>query len=373
MALLGAACGCARRPPPPAPVYYPPLPDRPRIQYLCRLVSAEDVRRKRSSFARFILGEERRRLVDYVVRPYGMAFWNGKLYVCDSGARRGVVFDFQQKQFATFGDKGPYRLQMPINVSVGPGGEKYVADTLGGRILVLDRDDQPVRALGGDPEIKPCDVVWHEGELYVADLRSDSIVVLDPRRGRERRRFGHKGAEPGEFFQPTNVAFGPEGHLYVCDTLNARVQVLDAQGRVVRIVGSRGRGLGQMVRPKGIAVDPEGRLYVADAAAETVLVYNPQDQLLVLLGGPGIGRGDLSLPAKVAISLEGIEHFARYASPDFRVEYLIFVSSQLGPNKINVYGFGTYLGSVPAEEEEQGASVSATRTRVGADRPRMAP
>ena len=60
---------------------------------------------------------------------------------------------------------------------------------------------------------------------------------------------------------------------------------------------------------------------------------------------------DMNLPAKVAISYEGIEYFAEHAAPDFRIEYLIFVSNHLGPNKIGVYGFGTYLGPLPAEGE----------------------
>jgi hypothetical protein len=65
----------------------------------------------------------------------------------------------------------------------------------------------------------------------------------------------------------------------------------------------------------------------------------------------------------VAISYEGIEHFAARASPDFRIEYLVFVSSQLGPNKINVYGFGTYSGHVPAEGDTAGPTASPRPTR----------
>jgi DNA-binding beta-propeller fold protein YncE len=320
------------------------------VQYLCRLNAGADVRRPRSTFARFILGEERQRADDRVSRPYGMAFWQDKLYVCDSGARRGLVFDFAEKDFRTFGEQGPFQVQMPINVSLGPDGEKYVTDTVAGRVFVLDSQDQPVRALGARLGMKPCDVVWHEGELYIADLKTDTIRVLDPVQGVERRRFGGTGSAPGKFFQPTNLALGPAGHLFVCDTLNARVQVLDRSGGVVRIVGSRGRALGQLVRPKGIAVDRAGRLYVCDAAAETVLLYNREGRLLMALGGPGPGPGGLSLPAKVAISYDGTEHFAKYASPDFRVEYLVFVSNQLGPNKICVYGFGVYTGSAPVDE-----------------------
>ena len=344
--VLAILAGCSRPPArPAAPDFYPPLPEKPRVQFLCALNSSEDVRPQPGGFARFVLGASGKREVDYLVRPYGMALWEGKLYVCDSGARRGDVFDFKGKDFRTFGEEGPFRLGLPVNVSVGPEGEKYVTDTLRGQVLVLDRDDRPARSFVREDEMKPCDAVRYGGELFVADLKTNTILVLDAASGKLLRQFGRAGSEPGEFYQPTNLAFGPEGHLFVSDTLNARVQELDRDGKVVRVIGSRGRALGQMVRPKGIAVDRAGRLYVCDAATESVQLFDPEGRLLMIVGRPGSGRGGLSLPAKVALSYDGVEYFAKHAALGFHVEYLIFVSSQLGPSKINVYAFGTYSGA----------------------------
>lgn len=348
LALLLAA-GCATpRPAPLPPVFYPPAPEAPRVQFLCSLNSSANVAPPPSAFARFLLGDDRLRNATQLVRPYGLALWQHRLYVCDSGSRQGVVFDFALRECRTFGLEGLFRFGQPINVSVGPGGEKYVTDTVRGQVLVFDRDDQPARALGRPNEMKPCDALWHDGQLYVADLKSNSILVLDPQSGRVLRQIGRAGSGPGQFAQPTNLAFGPDGCLYVSDTLNARVQVLDRSGQVVRVVGTLGRAPGQMVRPKGIAVDRQGRLYVCDAAAEVVQVFDTEGRLLMFLGGPGPGRGALALPAKVAISYTGIEHFAGHAAPGFQIEYLLFVGNQLGPDKINVYAFGAASGRAPA-------------------------
>ncbi|HPD16586.1 MAG TPA: hypothetical protein PLE19_16655 [Planctomycetota bacterium] len=344
---LAAGCG-APRPTPQPPVFYPPAPEAPRIQFLCSLNSSADVTPTPGAFARFLLGDDRLRSATRLVRPYGLAFWEHRLYVCDSGSRQGVVFDFALRECRTFGREGLFRFGQPINISVGPDGEKYVTDTVRGQIVVFDRDDKPLRALGRPGELKPCDAVWHQGELYVADLKSNSIQVLDPQSGRVRRQIGASGSGLGQFAQPTNLAFGPDGLLYVSDTLNARVQVLEPSGQVVRSVGTLGRGLGQMVRPKGIAVDRQSRLYVCDAAAEVVQVFDAEGRLLMFLGGPGPGRGTLALPAKVAISYTGIEHFVGHAAPGFQIEYLLFVGNQLGPDKINVYGFGANKGGAPA-------------------------
>ncbi len=280
-----------------------------------------------------------------------MAWREGKLYVCDSGARRCAVFDFAGRAFRTFGDRGPHRLALPINISLGAQGEKYVADTGLGAVLVFDSADQAVRSITLPEGMKPCDALWYDGALYVADLKSDAVLVFDPESGRLLRRIGKGGDQPGEFHQPTNLAFGPDGSLYVSDTLNARVQKLDRQGRVLQVIGSLGEEVGEMVRPKGIAVDRDGRLYVADAATDSVQIYDSTGRLLLMLGGPGEGPGDLSLPAKVALSYDGVACFAAYAAPEFDVECLIFVTSQLGPAKVSVYGLGTYRGRVPTETQ----------------------
>ncbi|MFW6108195.1 MAG: hypothetical protein ACOC8D_00125 [bacterium] len=281
------------------------------------------------------------------MRPYGMALWDGELTVCDSGARAAVALDFEEQAVRAFGQRGSLRLGLPVNVAVGPGGERFVTDTKRGQVAVFDRAGRPIRALRGGGEMKPCGVAWHDGVLFVSDLATDRIVVLNPRSGAVVRAFGGRGGAPGRFFQPTNLAVGPQGHLFVSDTLNARVQKLDQSGAVVGIIGSRGGARGQMVRPKGIAVDRDGRLYVADAATESVQLYDREGRLLMSLGEPGVGRGQLALPAGVAVSYQGLDLFAEDVAAGFRLEYLVFVSCHLGPNKINVYGFLRPHGARP--------------------------
>ena len=377
IALGGALClvalsGCTRPArQPPAPVFYPPPPAPPRVQFLRSLRSSDDIRREPSAFERLVLGSAGSHLVEELVRPYGLAFWHDKLYVCDSGARRGVVLDFARRQFRTFGTAGAYRLGLPVNVSLGPRGEKYVTDTARGQVVVYDASDRPVRAITREGGMRPCDALLHEGELFVADLKTNTVLVLDPGRGQVLRELGGSGSKPGQFFQPTNLAFGPSGHLFVSDTLNARVQKLDRQGKVVQVIGSRGRRLGEMVRPKGIAVDREGRLYVADSATDSVQLFDAEGRLLLLIGGPGAGRGCLSLPAKVALSYDGIEHFAAQAAAGFEIEYLILVSSQLGPSKVSIYGFGRWTGARPpgAEGVERIELPAAPRGQPGRGQP----
>ncbi len=62
-----------------------------------------------------------------------------------------------------------------------------------------------------------------------------------------------------------DIAFGPEGLIYVADGYaNGRIVVFDSTGQKVREWGQRGAGLGEFNLPHGIAISPDGIVYVAD-------------------------------------------------------------------------------------------------------------
>ena len=348
---LLAGCGQSSGPDPSVvkPLFYPPLPQMPRIQFLRTLAHATDVEPPPGFVEGFVVGqEEADQVAKSVARAYGLTFRDGKLYVCDSGTNRAIVFDLAGRKFETLDEKRAYRFKSVINISVAPDGRTFVTDTQAGQVVVFDRDDRLIRKLSTGQGMKPCDVIWREGKLYVSDLASGTVVIFDPDSGRVLGRIGKRGRGLGQLLWPTNIAFGPDGRLYVCDTLNACVQVFDAEGKYVQMIGSLGMAIGKMVRPKGIAVDRASRLYVADSATNSVQIFDRQGRLLLMLGQAGQGRGEMDLPSKVHISYEAVKYFDKHSSANFNVEYVIFVANQFGPNKINVYGFGTYAGVVPA-------------------------
>jgi len=89
-----------------------------------------------------------------------------------------------------------------------------------------------------------------------------------------------------------------------------------------------------------VAVDRAGRIYEVDAAFENVQIFDQAGNLLLFLGGTGQEPGSLVLPSKVIVINEDLAHFQRYAAPNFALEHVIAVTSQYGPNKLNIYGFG---------------------------------
>ncbi len=50
----------------------------------------------------------------------------------------------------------------------------------------------------------------------------------------------------------------------------------------------------------------------------------------------------MNLPAKVILDYDHVDLFRQYAVKGAKIEFLVFVSNQYGPSKINVYGFGEF-------------------------------
>jgi DNA-binding beta-propeller fold protein YncE len=285
---------------------------------------------------KFVIGE---REPGRIAKPYGVAVHGGKVFVCDTVAASVFVLDLAEKRIEALGDKPPGRLRKPINIAVDADGTRYVTDRGLQRVLVYDDQNRYVRAFGGPEVWAPTDVVISGEELYVSDLDNGQIVVVDKNSGEELRRLGEEGIERAQFMFPTNLALDRDGNIYVADTGNYRIQKVDARGRQLREFGAVGDGLGHFARPKGIAVDGEGRVYAVDAAFANIQIFDAEGRLLLVFGGAGPAPGNMYLPAKVAIDYDHIEFFADRVAPGYEVEYLIFVTNQYGPNKVNVYGF----------------------------------
>jgi hypothetical protein len=79
------------------------------------------------------------------------------------------------------------------------------------------------------------------------------------------------------FGRPTDVAWDPQGNIFVSDGyVNHRVVKFDKNGRFVKQVGSERPGSepSQFSTPHGIAVDNNGNVYVADRGNNRMQVFD---------------------------------------------------------------------------------------------------
>ncbi len=86
---------------------------------------------------------------------------------------------------------------------------------------------------------------------------------------------------------PINKPYGVEmrdGKIYVCDTRNAGVIILDLRKQQTRLLGAT--GMGRMSSPTDVAIAPDGLIYVSDAARGVIFVYSADERHIGSFGWP---------------------------------------------------------------------------------------
>lgn len=365
-AVLGALAllaGCAAPPPQAsaakAAVFYPLPPDPPRIQHLATYASPSDLQTDKAGggLKDFLLGDAKQ--TNALVRPYGVAMFDGKIYVADTRAGGLAIFDLKARSHSLMTGTGTGRMQRPFNITIDADGTKYVTDIGRNQVLVYDRGDRFVAAYGAKDGFKPVGLAIAGERLYMVDIAQHEVQVLDKRTGKLQLKFGRNNPdEDQQMLQPTNIAVGRDGDIYVVETGNFRVARYTPEGKFVRGYGEPGQSAGQFARPKGIALDRAGRLYVGDAAFQNVQIFDNDGRMLMAFGQPGNDLPGLTLPAGIAIDYDNVALFRDRADPNFTIEYLILVVSQFGPNQVDVFGFGKMSGTVyPADDKRESKAV----------------
>jgi DNA-binding beta-propeller fold protein YncE len=311
------AAGRPARPPDvktPVQTVWPSPPDEPRIRYVDVYSGAVDVgaaRKTRSlSLKEALLGKNR--VAGQVVdpnafsKPFGVAVDGfGRIIVSDTGQAAVFVADAERRTFVAIGEhtrQAPFR--MPVAVAVDANNDIYVGDSLLGQVLVFGPDLAPKRTIGRQPDmVAPSGIAIDDarGRLYVVDARKHVLLVYEAASGKLLQKVGRRGAGPGEFNFPTGVAVGPDGRVYVTDTMNCRVEVFRSNLAFETSFGELGVRPGQFRRPKGIAVDADNVVYVVDSDFNNFQMFTPAGDILMWVGELGERPGQMQLPAGIAV------------------------------------------------------------------------
>jgi len=241
---------------------------------------------------------EHPRVLFQLAQPYGMAVDSkGQLYVADT--KVGAIFIFNtETRYAELIKNGVHaHFVRIVGLAMDDNDRLFVADPGLRHVLVLNAKHETEEVItDGMAEPSMLAIDTNNRLLYVSDVKLDQVLVYDADTLKLLRKIGttghnHELTTPGDFAKPTGVAVDADGNLYVCDTLNNRIEIFDADGQFIKTFGKSGDGPGYFARPKGVTIDVDGNIWVADGLQDRVQVFNQENQLLITFGGHGLLPG----------------------------------------------------------------------------------
>src|SRR3990170_9068292 len=174
----------------------------------------------------------------------------------------------------------------------------YVANSTSGRVLVVDASGRleaivvPV-VPNGLNQLKLAGIaVTDRGEIWLSDSGNHRVMLLD-RRGELRSVIGEGIPSAGEqgFNAPAGLAIDRLGNLLVVDRLNGLVKQYSPLGVFLGALGER-----HLALPRSVAVDEAGRVYVSDEKSATVAAFGADGTYL-----GSIGQGKLQAPYGIKV------------------------------------------------------------------------
>ena len=122
-----------------------------------------------------------------------------------------------------------------------------------------------------------------QGNLWVVDAPGHVVYKMSTE-WKELMRLGVKGVAgtgPNNFNLPTDVAFAPNGDVYVTDGYgSARVVKYSRDGKFLLQWGKRGKGPGEFGLPHNLVIDAQGRVFVTDRDNQRIEVFDAGGKFL---------------------------------------------------------------------------------------------
>ena len=130
-----------------------------------------------------------------------------------------------------------------------------------------------------------------DGSLFLTDAAWGKVIHLGSD-GTYKKSWGEWNLGPHYFTQPTGIAVGKDGRVYVSEPINNRIKVFDAEGVPIRTMGGGTTGL--FYEPKALALDSEDFLYVADVGQCRIQKFDAAGQWVRTWGQRGPDQGELN-------------------------------------------------------------------------------
>jgi DNA-binding beta-propeller fold protein YncE len=255
-------------------------------------------------------------------------------------------------------------LNFPSAVAVDWSGALFIADTLNHRIRRVDSKTGIIQTIAGTGQSKwtgdggpgvsaslnePVALVLDGARLYIADQSNNRIRLLDLESGvittvAGTGDSGYNGdglpAVESALAGPSGLALDQEGNLYIADTFNGRIRMIDRNTGFLSTVAGDGAefryepGFNEqsqaLARPYGIAITPQGHVLITDSDHHLIRKWNARKKEMALVAGNGqstwAGDGglasDSSLSFPFGVAVDALGNIAIADTFNHRIRYI---------------------------------------------------
>jgi sugar lactone lactonase YvrE len=283
----------------------------------------------------------------------------------------------------------------PTGLGFDDSGNLLVTDCIAGYLYRVDSSGSALR-IAGTGVSTPAGGLSGEGVLATsadlhcpADATGDghgNILVVDHANNRIRRIDGSglintiigagpigTGTDDGDLAgdggpasaailqEPWEIAFGPDGVLFIADRDNHAIRTVDAAGIIATIAGSGDRGFSgdgglaieaDLSRPQGVAVDALGNVYFADSDNHVIRRVDGTG-VITTVAGTDVASYSGNDPNGVAFDADGNLYF---------VDDLANVVRRIGSDGVITTAAGT---GAPGFSGDGGQATAATLNTPG--------
>ena len=259
-------------------------------------------------------------------------------------------------KYATFhlptvatGKKGraPGKLKMPFAVAINEATKQiFVANYVNHRIEIFSETGEYLNQLSDGQMRGPYGIAIHGDSLYVSSFFSHSVSKYSLTDFSLVKRVGKMGSNNGDFFCPRQLTTDLSGYVFMADSGNHRICVLDTElshqrnithqaishpsdvtvshdriyvlcpwnnpcmlvlsleGDMLHSLVSRGEGM-DVLEPCFFCLDANGNFVISDEGTHSIRVFSPAGDLLHSIGGKGHQQGMFYEPQGIAIDTNG--------------------------------------------------------------------
>ena len=199
-------------------------------------------------------------------------------------------------------------LKGPWGVAMTNDGHIIVSEWEGNCVKILDREGKKVKSFS--QKTKESGYANFSCPLGVAITPDNFILVADKHKiqkismdGKCIKSVGKQGSGLLEFYYPHGITISPlTGHIYIADSGNSCIQVLNPDLTFSHTFGTLGSAKGQLNHAKDVAIDNQGLVYVTDHSNGRIQVFTPEGQFLSQFGTKGSSPRQLGQPVGISIN-----------------------------------------------------------------------